>query len=88
MRVPTTVFGPANGANVQILLPIIPGISDADLLMHIELVKDLREAHAAAARPGDDFDAAGFRLLIDAQPPCVGAVLEHLAWHARGQSMT
>ena len=62
VRVPTTVFGQANGANVQILLPIIPVISDADLLMHIELVKDLREAHAAAARPGDDFDAAEFRL--------------------------
>lgn len=75
VRVPLENFGARGGYRESLLIPIIPGISDADLLEHIDLIKDLREAHAAAARRGDEFDAAKFRLLIDAQPPCAGASL-------------
>lgn len=79
VRVPLHSMGPCGGAHDSLLVPIIPGISDADLLEHIELIKDLRAAHAAAARSGDDFDAAKFRLLIDAQPPCAVAALDRVA---------
>jgi len=79
VRVPSESFGSATGANVLLVMPTIPGISDADLLEHISLIEELRVAHTAAARRGDDFDATKFRLLIDAQPPCADAVLDRVA---------
>ena len=82
LRVPLDSFGPCgggHGGHASLLVPIMPGMCDADLLEHIELIKDLREAHAAAARRGADFDPTTFRLLIDAQPPCVCATLDLVA---------
>ena len=41
MRVPSESFGSANGTNLLLVLPTIPGISDADLLEHINRMRTL-----------------------------------------------
>ena len=69
LRVPLGCFGSGGGSAASLLIPIVPGFSDAEMLEHIECIKDLRAAREAARRPGTTFDATGFRLLIDAQPP-------------------
>ena len=87
IRVPLDTFGPNGGRNQSLLLPIIPGMSDAELLEHIALVKELREAREAARRRGDAFDAAKFKLLIGAQPPSARAAIEYIVVKTAGDEV-
>ena len=87
IRVPLETFGPNGGRKQSLLLPIIPGVSDAELLEHIALVKELREAREAARRRGDAFDAAKFKLLIGAQPPSARAAIEYIVVKTAGDEV-
>jgi len=87
IRVPLETFGPNGGRKQSLLLPIIPGVSDAELLEHIALVKELREAREAARRRGDAFDAAKFKLLLGAQPPSARAAIEYLVVKTAGDEV-
>ena len=39
VRVPLESFGPSGGRQQSLVLPIIPGMSDAELLEHVSFVK-------------------------------------------------
>mmetsp|Transcript_924 Transcript_924/g.2586 ORF Transcript_924/g.2586 Transcript_924/m.2586 type:complete len:1158 (-) Transcript_924:51-3524(-) len=85
VRVPLNTFGSAGGSQQSLLLPIIPALSDAELLEHIELVKELREAREGAQQRGAPFDAAKYKLLIGALPPNVRAPVEFMIVKAAGE---
>jgi len=75
--VPLGTLGPNGGNKQSLLMPIIPGMSDTELMMQFELVKEVRDARASANAPGE-FDAAPLRLLIDALQPSARAAVEYL----------
>ena len=50
VRVPLGSVGHAGGKEESMLLPIVPTPSDAELVEHIALVKEVREAHASTPR--------------------------------------
>ena len=78
LRVPLGTFGSDGGAE-NLLMPIVPGIVDAELLDHIELVKEVRLARAAAAQPhGTAFETEKYQLVIDALPPSARATVHYL----------
>jgi SpoVK/Ycf46/Vps4 family AAA+-type ATPase len=87
IRVPLDTIGLNGGHKQSLLLPIIPGMSDAELLEHIALVKELREAREAARRRGDAFDATKFKLLLGAQPPSARAAIEYIVVKTAGDEV-
>ena len=81
IRVPLNTVGLMGGEAQSLLLPIIPsaiGLGDAELLEHVQLIKDLHGARASAKQLGAPFDAAGYRLLIDSLPPSARTAVQYL----------
>ena len=81
IRLPLSTVGIMGGAEESLLVPIIPsaiGLGDAELLEHVQLIKDLHGARASAKQLGAPFDAAGYRLLIDSLPPSARTAVQYL----------
>ena len=81
IRVPLNTVGIMGGEAQSLLLPIIPsaiGLGDVELLEHVHLIKELHGARAAAKQLGAPFDAAAYRLLIDALPPSARTAVQYL----------
>ena len=81
IRVPLNTVGLMGGEAQSLLLPIIPsaiGLGDAELLEHVQLIKELHGARASANQLGAPFDAAGYRLLIDSLPPSARTAVQYL----------
>jgi len=79
-RVPLGSFGSQGGTQQSLLLPTMSGLSDADLLLHTEMVLEAHAERKAALdnKDGPAFDAAPLRLLIDALPPSSRAAVQYL----------
>ena len=77
---PLQTFGSSGGSQQSLLLPVIPDVSDGELLEHVQLIKEIHEHAASAAKQqrGDAFDVAKYRLLISALPPSARAAVEYL----------
>jgi hypothetical protein len=87
VRVPLASFGADGGRQQSLLLPIIPALSDAEMLEHLDLIKELREAREAAAlQRGAPFDAAKYRRLISALPASVRKPVEFIIAKAAGDA--
>jgi hypothetical protein len=81
IRVPLDTVGIMGGEAQSLLLPIIPsaiGLGDAELLEHVQLIKELHDARASAKQLGAPFDAAAYRLLIDSLPPSARTAVQYL----------
>ena len=84
LSVPLGTLGPSGGKEQSLLMPIIPGMSDAELMMQFELVKEVQDARASANTPGE-FDAAPLRLLLDALQPSARATVKYLILKTGGE---
>ena len=86
VRVPLASYGAEGGVRESLLMPIIPALSDAELLEHIDLIMELREAREAAAQQrGAPFDATKYRRLISALPASVRVPVEFIIVKAAGE---
>ena len=82
---PLASYGAEGGVRESLLMPIIPALSDAELLEHIDLIMELREAREAAAQQrGAPFDATKYRL-ISALPASVRVPVEFIIVKAAGE---